>query len=131
MSKILMAILVLAVLGVVAVSGCTTTPQTAINITNAANTNAEMTILQINGTTDPGATVTVNGAQATVDSNGKYTYNLTNIATGESKVNITAKSPNKQSATIIMTVIRTVTETDTGTLYELKWNWNGTVTYGS
>jgi hypothetical protein len=129
MSKILIAILALALLGVVAVSGCTTTPVTNINLTDAKNTNSEMTILEINGTTDPGATVTVNGAQATVDSNGKYTYNLTGIVTGDTKVNITAKASNKNPATIIMTVTRTVTESSDGvTLYELKWYWNGTVT---
>lgn len=98
---------------------------TAINITDAKNLNSEMTILQINGTTDPGAAVTVNGQKATVDSNGKYTYDLSGIVTGNTNVNITAQSPNKKYSTIIMVVTRTVT--DTSTIYHLEWNWNGTV----
>lgn len=131
-AKILLVIFAIFVIGIVAVVALVmTAPQvTAVNITDAKNADQEMTKLEINGTSDPGAVVKINNAQVTADNNGKWTYNLTDIATGNTNVNITAKIPNKQSATIIIIVTRTVTEGSAGTLYHLEWHWNGTVTPG-
>jgi hypothetical protein len=124
-SKILLGFFVIIVLLIIAGAAFVMTlPHfTAINITSQGPLNNERTILQINGTTDPGATVIVNNQTANVDSDGKFTYDLSGIVTGNNTVNITAKAPNKKSSTIIMVVTRTVTETDTSTFYHLESHW--------
>lgn len=133
--KILIIFFLIIILGIIAVFALAmTVPQaqtTDLNLTDAKSLGTQYDTLQINGTATPGAKVTINNAEITADNNGKFTYNLTNIATGTTNVNITAKAPDKQYATLMMVVIRSVTDVSGGTFYELKWNWNGTVSYYS
>jgi len=64
-----------------------------LTITSPSNGNKEITYdstLWINGTTDPGASVTVNGVAVTVDENGNFVYKATlvegfNVFTVEAK----------------------------------------------
>ena len=132
--KILIIFFALILIGIVAVVAIVmSAPEvTALNITSAnSSMDSKFSTLEINGTTDPGATVAINNTQVTADSNGKFNYNLTNIANGTTNINITAKAANKQFSSLIMQLVRSVTNTGGGTDYELRWHWNGTVSHYS
>ncbi|WP_337954317.1 C25 family cysteine peptidase [Aciduliprofundum sp. MAR08-339] len=70
-------------------------------------TNVPLTynsVFWINGTTDPGASVTINGEQVTVNSDGTFTYKAT-LEDGENVFKVTATDSAGNSATEIVTVL--------------------------
>ena len=62
------------------------------------------------GTTEPGATVTVNNISVTPDSTGKFSYQITKIAKGTQNVTVIAKATNKEPTTAILEIKREITD---------------------
>ena len=84
--------------------------------------NKNMTTLNISGTTESYATVTVNGENVPVDKNGKF-YKVMPVPNGETIYYVNAKAPFKSTNQINVTTNRLV---DPDGSVAGKWMINGT-----
>lgn len=82
---------------------------TALNITDMEPVSVYMDTFNINGTTEPGASVTINNQSVTTDSSGKFSYNLTNVKFGAENFTIVTKGTGKMSRKVTMELTRSVT----------------------
>ena len=79
----------------------------APNLTISSPINVPLTYSSsfwINGTTDPGANVTINGVSVAVDSTGSFTYQTT-LAEGQNVFTVTAQDAYGNTKTVIVTAL--------------------------
>ncbi|MBI5459346.1 hypothetical protein [Methanobacterium sp.] len=119
-AKILIGILILIVIIIIVAAASAmwfVMSITALNVTEMEPVSIYMDTFNINGTTEPGASVTINNQSVTPDSSGKFSYNLTNIEFGAENVTVVAKGTGKLTRTLIFELNRSVTSDG---LYQTK-----------
>ena len=108
-AKILMGFFVILLIGIIGIIALVMSAPTytALNVTAAIDNNVTtLDQSNITGTTEPGATVTVNNKSVTPDSSGKFSYLMTNIPVGTQNVTVIAKVNGKEATTAILEIKR-------------------------
>jgi len=75
---------------------------TALNVTDIKPVSQSMDTFDVIGTTEPGATVTVNNQSVTLDSAGKFSYRLNDVKVGAKNITVVTKGNGKMPRTLIL-----------------------------
>lgn len=106
--------LISVILVVVGISGCTEMIPTKLDL-NASRVVADPKVLNVSGTTDPDAVVTINGEKIKVDA-GKFNKVVT-LNEGKNEIKVTAKAPKypENNGTVRYNF------TTTNEAYDMEW----------
>jgi hypothetical protein len=108
-AKILLSFFIILIIGITAIVALAMSEPTYTALNVSAIVNDNFTTLDqsnITGTTEPGATVTVNNISVEPDSTGKFSYIIKNIVVGTQDVTVIAKSRGKEPTIAILELKR-------------------------